>query len=242
MSNTPISTRHFHSFAIMKLSEPPHRPGIGGAFASSGLTTTSAWPLFGIRSRRVPTLQTGMHCLAADHHHCRGFLIGVGLVGLRGAAQICLPGGDGGDHNDGANAKDPGHQLKVTSHEISQRVAGGKLVAKLHEDATKRCYAVEGLTPALFRRRAPSLMNMPQEAIAPLPSDHYWARPHTPFPLDGPNRHDEVFPGAHYVSNGVTSYKNWACMLTAQEDTLPFSPNQTYHPSNQQNFGVRTLC
>ncbi|AEI82111.1 hypothetical protein CNE_BB1p06910 (plasmid) [Cupriavidus necator N-1] len=85
-------------------------------------------------------------------------------------------------------------------------------------------------------------MNMPQEAIAPLPSDHYWTRPHTPFPLDGPNRQYEVFPGAHYVSNGVTSYKNWACMLTAQEDTLPFSPNQTYHPSNQQNFGVRTLC
>ncbi|KAI3610914.1 hypothetical protein D8I24_0358 (plasmid) [Cupriavidus necator H850] len=39
-------------------------------------------------------------------------------------------------------------------------------------------------------------MNMPQEAIAPLPSGHYWTRPHTPFPLDGPNRHDEVFPGA----------------------------------------------
>jgi hypothetical protein len=79
---------------------------------------------------------------------------------------------------------------------------------------------------------------MPQEAIAPLPSGHYWTRPHTPFPLDGPNRHDEVFPGAHYVSNGngVTFYKNWACMLTAQEDTQPFSPNQTYHPGNQQQI------
>lgn len=125
--------RHFHSFAIMKLSEPP-ASRYWEAFASSGLTTTSAWPLFCIRSRRGPTLQTVVHCLAADHHHCRGFLIGLGYVGLRGAAQICLPGGDGGDHNHGANAKDPGHQLKVTSHEISHRVAGGKSV-----EATRRC-------------------------------------------------------------------------------------------------------
>ncbi|QUN32988.1 hypothetical protein KB879_34215 (plasmid) [Cupriavidus sp. KK10] len=118
-------------------------------------------------------------------------------------------------------------------------------MSKLHEDAAKRCYAVEGLTPALFRRgAAPSLMSMPQEAIAPLPSGHYWTRPHTPFPLDGPNRHDEVFPGAHYVSNGngVTFYKNWACMLTAQEDTLPFLTIKHNTPGDQQKRALRALC
>ncbi|MBP0622482.1 hypothetical protein [Cupriavidus consociatus] len=59
-------------------------------------------------------------------------------------------------------------------------------------------------------------MSMPK-TIAPLPRGHYWATPHAPFPLDGPNGHDEVFPGAHCVSDGkwVTFHKNgeevWAC-------------------------------
>ncbi|MFS8979711.1 hypothetical protein PO002_35440 [Cupriavidus necator] len=56
-----------------------------------------------------------------------------------------------------------------------------------------------------------------QKTIAPLPRGHYWATPHAPFPVDGPNGHDEVFPGAHCVSDGkwATFYKNgeevWAC-------------------------------
>jgi hypothetical protein len=59
-------------------------------------------------------------------------------------------------------------------------------------------------------------MSMPK-TITPLPRGQYWATPHAPFPLDGPNGHDEVFPGAHCVSDGkwVTLYKDgeevWAC-------------------------------
>ncbi|SPK77190.1 protein of unknown function (plasmid) [Cupriavidus taiwanensis] len=40
------------------------------------------------------------------------------------------------------------------------------------------------------------LKSMPK-TIAPLPSGDYWATPHAPFPLDGSNGHEEVFPGAH---------------------------------------------
>ncbi|QQX89957.1 hypothetical protein JJQ59_36400 (plasmid) [Cupriavidus necator] len=59
-------------------------------------------------------------------------------------------------------------------------------------------------------------MSMPK-TIVPLPRGHYWATPHAPFPLDDPNGHDEVFPGAHCISDGkwVTFYKDgeevWAC-------------------------------
>ncbi|TPQ26389.1 hypothetical protein [Cupriavidus pinatubonensis] len=55
------------------------------------------------------------------------------------------------------------------------------------------------------------------KTIAALPQGHDWVTPHAPFPLHGPNGHDEVFPGAHCVSDGqwVTLYKHraevWAC-------------------------------
>ncbi|WP_049796525.1 hypothetical protein [Cupriavidus necator] len=73
---------------------------------------------------------------------------------------------------------------------------------------------------------------MSRKTIAPLPSGHYWATPHAPFALDGPNGHDEVFPGAHCVSDGkwVTFYKNgeevWACnamYAAAHFDVPPLS-------------------
>ncbi|MGH8784152.1 MAG: hypothetical protein ACREYA_03525 [Cupriavidus necator] len=49
---------------------------------------------------------------------------------------------------------------------------------------------------------------MSRKSIEALPSGHYWAVPHAPFPLDGGNGHDEVFPGAHCISDGkwVTFY------------------------------------
>lgn len=74
--------------------------------------------------------------------------------------------------------------------------------------------------------------DMSRKTIAPLPSGHYWATPHAPFALDGPNGHDEVFPGAHCVSDGkwVTFYKNgeevWACnamYAAAHFDVPPLS-------------------
>jgi len=58
---------------------------------------------------------------------------------------------------------------------------------------------------------------MSRKSIEALPSGHYWAVPHAPFPLDDSNGHAEVFPGAHCVSDGkwVTFYKDgaevWAC-------------------------------
>ena len=61
------------------------------------------------------------------------------------------------------------------------------------------------------------LKRMSRKSIEALPSGHYWAVPHAPFPLDGGNGHDEVFPGAHCISDGkwVTFYKDgeevWAC-------------------------------
>ncbi len=73
-------------------------------------------------------------------------------------------------------------------------------------------------------------MSMPK-TIAPLPRGHYWATPHAPFPLDGPNGHDEVFPGAHCVSDGkwVSFYKDgkksgraMPCMLRPISTSLPF--------------------
>ncbi|QUN32169.1 hypothetical protein KB879_38840 (plasmid) [Cupriavidus sp. KK10] len=61
-------------------------------------------------------LQTIVHRLAANQHHCRGFLIRIGYVSLCGAAQIYLPGDNGDDHNDGADAEDPGQELKISRH------------------------------------------------------------------------------------------------------------------------------
>jgi len=61
------------------------------------------------------------------------------------------------------------------------------------------------------------LKRMSRKSIEALPSGHYWAVPHAPFPLDMGNGHDEVFPGAHCLSDGkwVTFYKDgkevWAC-------------------------------
>ena len=61
------------------------------------------------------------------------------------------------------------------------------------------------------------LKRMSPKSIEALPSGHYWAVPHVPFPLDSGNGHDEVFPGAHCISDGkwVTFYKDgeevWAC-------------------------------
>ncbi len=51
--------------------------------------------------------------------------------------------------------------------------------------------------------------NMSRKLIEALASGHYWAVPHAPFPLDAGNGHDEVYPGAHCVSDGkwVTFYR-----------------------------------
>ena len=53
------------------------------------------------------------------------------------------------------------------------------------------------------------LKRMSRKAIEALPTGRYWATPRAPFPLDGPNGHDEVFPGAECISDGkwVTFYK-----------------------------------
>jgi len=61
------------------------------------------------------------------------------------------------------------------------------------------------------------LKSMARKSIEALPSGHYWAVPHAPFPLDDGNGHDEVLPGAHCRSDGkwVTFYQDvqevWAC-------------------------------
>ncbi|TPQ37065.1 hypothetical protein C2U69_17110 [Cupriavidus pinatubonensis] len=72
-------------------------------------------------------------------------------------------------------------------------------------------------------------MSMPK-TIAPLPSGHYWATPHAPFPLDGANGYDEVFPGARCVSDGkwVIFDKNgdevWACNAMYAAAHFDFAP------------------
>ncbi len=74
-----------------------------------------------------------------------------------------------------------------------------------------------------------AMMSM-QKTIAPLPPGHYWATPHAPFPLDGPNGYDEVSPGAHCFSNGkwVTFHKNgeevWACNAMYAAAHFDFAP------------------
>ncbi|KWR83886.1 hypothetical protein [Cupriavidus sp. IDO] len=70
---------------------------------------------------------------------------------------------------------------------------------------------------------------MSRKSIEALPSGHYWAVPHAPFPLDGGNGHDEVFPGAPSISGGkwVTFY--WACnalYAAAHFDFVPIPANR----------------
>lgn len=61
---------------------------------------------------------------------------------------------------------------------------------------------------------------MVKKQVEALPSGRYWAVPHAPFPLDGPNGHDEVFPGAECISDGkwVRFVRDgdeiWACNAT----------------------------
>ncbi|WP_454743347.1 hypothetical protein [Cupriavidus necator] len=77
-----------------------------------------AWLLVSIRSvcGTVPVVKAVVHRLAADQHHCRRFLISDGYAGFRGAPQIYLPGDDGDNHNDGADAEGTGRKLKVSCH------------------------------------------------------------------------------------------------------------------------------
>ncbi len=89
----------------------------------SRLSATNAWPLASIPSRAMSILQTVVHRLAADQHHSRGLFLCLSYVRLGGAAQIYLPGDNGDDHNDGADAEDPDHELKVSRHG-NCRIAG----------------------------------------------------------------------------------------------------------------------
>ncbi|WP_236702019.1 hypothetical protein [Cupriavidus basilensis] len=74
------------------------------------------------------------------------------------------------------------------------------------------------------------LKSMSRKTPSALPNGHYWATPHAPFPLDGPNGHDEVFPGAHCVSDGkwVTFYRDgeevWACNAVYAAAHFDFAP------------------
>jgi hypothetical protein len=60
-------------------------------------------------------------------------------------------------------------------------------------------------------------MDISRKSISALPSGHYWAVPHAPVLLDGPDGHEEVFPGAHCISDGrwVSFYRDdeevWSC-------------------------------
>jgi hypothetical protein len=74
---------------------------------------------------------------------------------------------------------------------------------------------------------------MSRKQVAALPAGRYWAVPHAPFPLDGPNGHDEVFPGTECISDGhwVIFVRNgeevWACNATyaaAHFECEPLSP------------------
>ena len=78
------------------------------------------------------------------------------------------------------------------------------------------------------------LKRMSRKAIEALPTGHYWATPRAPFPLDGPNGHDEVFPGAQCISDGkwVTFYKEreevWACNAVYAAAHFDFAPVPTH--------------
>ncbi|RZT35441.1 hypothetical protein EV147_3882 [Cupriavidus agavae] len=85
------------------------------------------------------------------------------------------------------------------------------------------------------------MMQKPIEARdCALPHGRYWAIPHEPFPLDGPNGHDEVYPGAECISDGLwvsfvrNSEEVWACNATyaaAHFDCLQIA-NAPSSPSN----------
>ncbi|SPD46653.1 protein of unknown function [Cupriavidus neocaledonicus] len=106
-----------------------------------------------------------------------------------------MPGNDGGDHDEAANAESQGRKSKVSCHGTSHWT-GDDLVARLHKGATYRSYAHCKIDPALgfavtrvtlrSRNTTPGLISMPK-TIAPLPLGQYWATPRAPFPLDGAN-------------------------------------------------------
>jgi len=126
---------------------------VGMRCPNSGLPTTSAWRLMSICYIywTMPLLKAVVHCLAADQHHNRWVLIRASDAGFSGVAQIYLPQDHGDDHNDGTSDEGLGHKLKVSFHGNRTASRSG-LVARLHEDAARRCYAVGGLTEPLFCR------------------------------------------------------------------------------------------
>ncbi|SPC24520.1 conserved hypothetical protein [Cupriavidus taiwanensis] len=220
------TTRYpFPSFIVSRSRNYPSPPAsqYWRAFASSGLSTTSTRPRVSLYSQTVLILQTIVHRLAANQHHCCGFLIRIGYVSLCGAAQIDLPGDNGDDHNDDTDAEGPGQELKMSRHgncRIAGVVGWRDYTRMSRRDATPVAGLTSGPISPYEGGTAPPVTPhracMPK-TIAPLPRGNYWATPHAPFPLDSPNGHAEVFPGAHCVSDGkwVVFYKHgeevWAC-------------------------------
>lgn len=74
---------------------------------------------------------------------------------------------------------------------------------------------------------------MNKKHIEPLQAGCYWATPHAPFDLEGPNGHDEVFPGSLCVSDGkwVAFFRNgkeiWSCNATYAAAHFDFSAMET---------------
>ncbi|KJK16150.1 hypothetical protein UB46_36630 [Burkholderiaceae bacterium 16] len=64
----------------------------------------------------MPILQAAVHGLASDQHHCRGILFTAGNASLSSDPQIYLPGGNGDDHKDGADAEGSDCNLEVLRH------------------------------------------------------------------------------------------------------------------------------
>lgn len=80
----------------------------------------------------------------------------------------------------------------------------------------------------------------------PYRAARYWATPHTPCPLDGPNGRDEVFPGAHCDRDGrrlprvVTDHPlnfGLPCRRATREGPVivPCRPGAVLLPSNAGN-------
>lgn len=73
---------------------------------------------------------------------------------------------------------------------------------------------------------------MVRKQISELKAGNYWATPHEPFLLDGPNGHDEVFPGAECVCDGkwATFFRDgnevWSCNATYAAAHFDFTPVQ----------------
>jgi len=89
---------------------------------------------------------------------------------------------------------------------------------------------------------AVSLANrMTKKQIDALPAGRYWAITHAPFPLDGPNGHDEVFPGAECISDGkwarfIRDGKEvWACNATYAAAHFDFTPEVPDEASTSAN-------